>query len=141
MIDFTHMLFGLALAYLLDFPVVYGMVGAVFPDIDILFQYGFPFTHRGVVHTPAAVLFVMVVLALVTNRRSVAYGFGIGYLSHLFLDTFTYTGIRWLYPVTTQYSLELIAYDSMVANIGITVLSVAVMLGWHYQEAVTVWMR
>lgn len=141
MIDFTHMVFGLALGYVLRFPVVWAMLGSVAPDIDILFDYGFPFTHRGVLHTPLFVGFAMAALYLATRRTAVAAGAGLGLLSHLFLDTFTYSGIMWLYPVTTEYSLMLVGYDSLVVNYGAVALATLVAVGWRYQAEVVRWLR
>lgn len=142
MIDFVHMVFGLAVAYLFDFPVVWAMLGAVFPDIDILMDLGGVLSHRGVLHTPLAAGVTMAALYLVSDRETVAYGFGLGVLTHLFLDTFTFSGIMWLYPLNTvSYSLELVAYDSVLVNVGVVVFSTLIVLGYHYQAEVLRWIR
>ncbi len=133
MIGLTHLLFGLALVYVMGFPVVYGMVGAVLPDVDILSGAWFPFAHRGALHTPVAAVTLAAVLYLGTGRRDVAAATGLGVLSHLFLDTFTYSGVMWLYPRTSTYSLELIPYDSVLANLGIAAFAVLVAAGWTYR--------
>ncbi|MDY6768535.1 MAG: metal-dependent hydrolase [Candidatus Nanohaloarchaea archaeon] len=141
MIGFTHLVFALALTYLLQFPVVYGMVGGMLPDIDILMSYGFPFTHRGIMHTPLAAAVFAAALYLVSGRRSPAAALGTGYVAHLFLDTFTYSGIMWLYPVETELSFGFIGYDDVVVNLGIVALSLALAVGWAHRERVRRWMR
>lgn len=142
MIDFAHMVFGLALAYLLRFPVVWAMIGAVLPDVDILFEAAYPFVHRGIMHTPLAIGFFMVVLFLATARSAPAFALGLGMLTHLYLDTFTYSGIMWGYPLTdTAYTLELVGYDHAIMNIGIVALSAASVLGFRYWEEVRLWIR
>lgn len=132
------MLYGLALAYVLDLPVVWAMIGAVAPDGDILFA---ALTHRGVVHTPVAGAALTAALFLGSGKRAPAAAFGTGYLTHLFLDTFTYTGIMWLFPVATHYSLELARYDSLPVNGGIILLAALVPLADRYGAEVRRWLK
>ncbi len=140
MIGTTHLFFAFALAYLAGFPVVYGMVGGLLPDADLLLDAGYPLTHRGLVHTPLAAVVAAAILFLVTGRRGPAAGLATGYLSHLFLDTFTYSGIRWLYPVQdTPVSFAFVGYADVTANLGVMVLSVALSVGWRYRREVERW--
>ncbi len=141
MIAITHVLFGLAIAYVLRLPVAWAMIGAVLPDIDILIDASFPFVHRGIVHTPVAAGTAALVLGLATGDRDPAAALGTGYLSHLFLDTFTYSGIMWLYPVATHLSLELVGYDDVAVNLGIMVLAAAVPVLDRYGAEVAAWLR
>lgn len=139
MLGVTHLFVGLALAYLLDLPVVYGMVGAVLPDIDATFTFAEPFTHRGIVHTPIAAVALALALYLVLDRRPPALAFGTGYLSHLFLDTFTYSGIMWLFPLTTTYTLGATAADGFLANVGIALFAASATVTWHRREVIAGW--
>lgn len=141
MIGITHLLFAFALTYLLRFPVVYGMVGGVLPDADLLMDGDFPLTHRGIAHTPLAAVTVGVALFLITGRKGPAVAIAAGYLSHLFLDTFTYSGIHWLYPYGTAVSLEVVGYADVVANLGIMLLSLSLAATWNYRQEVMRWMR
>jgi len=101
------------------------VLGAVIPDIDILFKpYSdrypslYMFTHGGVTHSiPGAV--AMAPLALTASAVAIAWGafpipeqdfrwvlmggfFILGTFTHLFLDALAYPGIPLLYPVTPQ---------------------------------------
>ncbi|MDY6776544.1 MAG: metal-dependent hydrolase [Candidatus Nanohaloarchaea archaeon] len=140
MIGFTHLVFALALVHLSGFPVIYGAVAGIFPDIDILFNREFPISHRGILHTPLAAVFLSALLYLATGRRSHAYSFFTGYVSHLFLDTFTYSGIHWLYPVKGALSFEAVGYASIGANLGISALSLFLASGWSHRSEVRGWM-
>ncbi|MFB6294752.1 MAG: metal-dependent hydrolase [Candidatus Nanohaloarchaea archaeon] len=139
MIGPTHLLFAFALVYLLRLPVVYGMVGGVLPDVDIMLDAAFPFTHRGIVHTPVAAGTVSLAVFLASGRRDVAGSLFAGYLSHLFLDTFTYSGVHWFFPVRRTVSFELVGYADPVANLGIMALSIALVVGWQYRDRVGQW--
>jgi inner membrane protein len=78
-----------------------GLLFGVFPDGDFLFpaSLGFPFVHRGIVHTP---VFLLAVVALVyaLSRREVAVAAAVALTSHLLIDGLSPAGIMWLYPVT-----------------------------------------
>ncbi|MDY6765958.1 MAG: metal-dependent hydrolase [Candidatus Nanohaloarchaea archaeon] len=141
MIGTTHLLFAFALVYLLGLPVVYGMVGGVLPDIDLLMEAGFPFTHRGIVHTPIAASAVAAALFLATGKQRPPASLLIGYLSHLFLDTFTYSGVHWFYPVRSPISFELAGYADPATNLGIILFSLLLPAGWRYRHEVRRWLR
>lgn len=138
--DVTHLLFALALAYVLDLPVVYAMIGGLLPDADLLLVAWLPITHRGIMHTPFFTGFAAAALYLVSNRRAVAAALAVGMLSHLYLDTLTPLGVRWLYPVTMeQFTLDVVRATNPAANIAIGAFAVAVMLGWRYHPEVIRW--
>ncbi len=107
---FTHALVGFTLAYVYTRSnSVAGVVGAVLADIDLLFSpaWQFPLVHRGVTHTPIFAVFVVGVPLIVGRRYRSALGVGIGYLSHLVIDSLTQSGIMWLYPVvTTPFAVD-----------------------------------
>ena len=110
----THIVFSLLvyflLSYILDMPFwVMGFVllATVFVDIDIKNSkfgnhwYFRPLQwvtkHRGVLHS----LVFGLVLSLVIGGVNLWAGFGffVGYVSHLFLDCFTKSGIRLFWPL------------------------------------------
>ncbi|MFB6271103.1 MAG: metal-dependent hydrolase [Halobacterium sp.] len=104
----THALVGYTLGALaLDRPLA-GTVGALAADADFLFPdaLAWPFVHRGLTHSlPVAALAVAAALAV---DRRLGAAFGVGYASHLLIDTTTPTGVPWLYPLTdTSYYLDL----------------------------------
>lgn len=98
----THAAVGYALVRALtDADPRLGLLFGVFPDGDFLFpaSLGFPFVHRGIVHTP---VFLLVVVALVSalSRREVVVAASVALASHLLIDGLSPAGIMWLYPVT-----------------------------------------
>lgn len=110
----THIVFSLMiyflLSYILEMPFwVLGFVlfATVFVDIDIKnSKFGnhwyfrplqWTTKHRGVIHS----LFAAVLLSLVIGSFNLWAGFGffVGYLSHLFLDCWTKSGMRLFWPL------------------------------------------
>jgi inner membrane protein len=129
MLSPTHLIFALSLAYLTRFPRIPAAIGGVIPDLDYVMDSGFPFSHRGIVHTLAFMSLSMILIYLISRRTGLTLGFGLGFLSHLFLDNLTPTGIAWLYPILPAFfSLNLAYYDNPIANLGITALSLAFLL-------------
>jgi membrane-bound metal-dependent hydrolase YbcI (DUF457 family) len=134
MIGPTHFFFALSLAYVLRFPLLPAAIGGIIVDLDYFLDYGFPFMHRGIIHTPVILAVSVILIYLATKRTDVSLSFGLGFLSHLFLDVINPTGILLLYPVATFYSLNLAYYDSILANLGIIAWSCLfiLMLGSGY---------
>jgi membrane-bound metal-dependent hydrolase YbcI (DUF457 family) len=127
----THFFFALALGYVLKLPAKMIVVAGIFPDADVVFTSmgtGFPFIHRGFLHTPILLGIILIGMYLVTKRADICAGFGAGFLSHLFIDTFNPTGIMWLYPLTTFFTLDLATYSNAIANWGIVAWSIAFIL-------------
>lgn len=104
----THTAFGLFLGTLfyyfldLDFGfVLLSGFAAFLPDIDWRMQYswGFGNVHRKLLHN----VWFLCVLAVVTYvlfwRLILVLGVIIGFISHLLADSFTVTGVYWLYPI------------------------------------------
>lgn len=134
-------MFGFSLAYVSGLPVFFAMVGSVLPDTDILMDYRFPFQHRGILHTPVAAGFAALSYYLLTGRKIQSLSLFTGYLSHLFIDSFTYSGIMWLFPLETAFSFGLVSYDNQMANLGIVLLSIAVAAGWRHRAFLERWWR
>lgn len=100
----THGLVGYALVRgATDYPPAAGALGGVLPDVDLYLgpALGLPLLHRGAIHTPAALAVLIGVALLFGVPRRVPAAFGVGFLSHLAVDTFTSAGIMWLYPAST----------------------------------------
>lgn len=109
----THIMFSLMVYFLLNYflnmplwVLFFVLFSTVFVDIDIknskIGNYWCfrPFQwitkHRGILHS----LFAGLILSLVIGFMSLWAGFGffIGYLSHLFLDCLTKSGVRLFWP-------------------------------------------
>jgi membrane-bound metal-dependent hydrolase YbcI (DUF457 family) len=102
--------------------IPFAIIGSSFPDIDRSWPFSMILTHRGWVHSLfGAILFSFVILRLMLNLIGIGTSqeivwrgdlyflhvlnlnpyeivFFAGYLSHLFFDTFTPRGVRWLTP-------------------------------------------
>ena len=109
----THIVFSLAVYFLLSYFLVmtfwvlgFVLFSTAFVDIDIKNSrfgnrwYFRPLQwmtrHRGVLHSLVACVF----LSLVVGSFSLWAGFGffVGYISHLFLDCWTVSGIKLFWP-------------------------------------------
>lgn len=137
----THALVGYTLAAVVGRAPTGAVVGAVVPDVDLLFApaWSFPFVHRGLTHTPVfatAVVGAVVawrrqsVVTLPSDRvgRLSAVAVGLGYGSHLVLDSLTASGVPWLYPVsTTGYGVDA-GIHGIEYGVAIWVVAVAVLL-------------
>jgi len=114
----THILLGYFGSYVVSrkFNPWWGVLGGVIPDIDNLFrvfEWGFPWTHRGLTHTPFMALLVASGLIAIGYTRTEVGPLLIGWFLHLVVDTFTgyFRGVAWLYPFKTEdYSKDLIGY-------------------------------
>ncbi len=123
MIWITHVIFAALLVLLLKFPInlpwlaiPVAMMAALIPDIDhhnskITNKGGFItrlisnfFNTRGIVHSLiGALAFFTIAYTSTVNlglNPGYAYAFGIGYGSHLFLDSLNPMGVAWLRPFT-----------------------------------------
>ncbi len=135
----THLMFALALAYIFKLPRVPAAIGGLIPDLDIVLQYGFPFMHRGIVHTPFFLVVCVVFLYLIVESP-VTFAFGTGFLSHLLMDIITPSGIPMLYPLPVYYTLNLAAYNNIFANLGIIAFSLAAIMLYR-SERFQDWVR
>ncbi|MDS0300829.1 metal-dependent hydrolase [Halogeometricum sp. S1BR25-6] len=101
----THAAVGYALVVAFtDRPPRAGVVGAVLPDVDLLFPlaWAFPLNHRGLTHTLAFAAAVVALVAAARRPRWSAGAAALGLSSHLLVDSFTKSGVAWLYPLTTE---------------------------------------
>ncbi|RDI71433.1 metal-dependent hydrolase [Halopelagius longus] len=114
----THALVGYTLGTLaFDAPRA-GVLGGVVADVDLFFPlaWEFPLTHRGLTHTGLAVGAALAVAAVrsraaaggvgVDETQSVSsarrtMSVGVGYASHLLIDSTTPMGVPLFYPLST----------------------------------------
>lgn len=131
MTGFTHLTFSLMLFGSAN-PVDIFLVGAgsLFPDIDLInsgFQKnsknGVSFKHRGIMHTPFLALCIFLFYYMIF-RNYMIFPFIIGYLSHIFLDFLTVSGVPILYPISkNRFNLMRIKTGSSIdKNLGILFL-------------------
>jgi inner membrane protein len=126
----THILFALAIAYILRLPRIPAAVGGILADIDVILQYDFPLIHRGIMHTPFFVAVSIVFLYLILDKPT-TFAFGAGYLSHLLMDIITPVGILLLYPLPLYFTLNLAIYNNIFANLGIIAWSLIAIIIYH----------
>ncbi len=124
----THFMFALALAYILRLPRIPTAIAGIIPDLDFVLDYGFPFMHRGIIHTPLLMLTAMLAIYAVTKNKPLIAAFGVGFLGHLLTDIITPTGVMFFYPWPYFMSFNLAFYDSVFANLGIIAMSLSAIL-------------
>lgn len=120
----THAALGYTLARLFtSAPAGSGVLGAIAPDLDLGVLLGDPLglTHRGLLHAPIFVLTLAAAAALLARDRRVAAGVALGGGSHLVVDTFTETGVPWLFPWGVRYGIDAgihaLGYDAVVVAV------------------------
>lgn len=95
-------------------------VGSIYPDIDnpksmlgskikpISFLINKIFGHRNFIHSPFNLLLISILFSIlfITGGKQQfflpLFGFCLGFLLHLILDTVTVGGISWLYPFSKK---------------------------------------
>ena len=133
MLTLTHMLFGTAMAQVLKLPKWPAFIMGFLVDMDFLLGFlgiGFPFIHRGFVHTPIFIIAITLVWYFGRDKSQNALSAGAGGLGHLLLDFFTNQGIMLLYPLAAFFAVPLVDYANVAANAGICLLSAAVVLAY-----------
>lgn len=97
----THIAVGVAatlpLISLLSPLVLLGIIGSFAPDWDILLRI----KHRTITHSLLALSLSTLIIS--TFNYKIALVWGLNYLIHLILDSFTRTGVPWLYPFKKRY--------------------------------------
>lgn len=126
MIAITHILFGVALAKLLDLRVGTVMLIAVLPDIDKLFVFAYPLVRNGVTHSLLAAAVVSLTAFLASNSISTMKSCLTAYISHISIDLFCLNGLTAAYPLKKFYSLGIFAENSLIGNF--SVLSFSILL-------------
>jgi inner membrane protein len=101
----NHVIIGGIFGMLFNVPVVPSMIGAVLPDIDLKWSKmycgnGLFTSHRGITHHAIvgaigllSIFLIPIFIHLPTLYNDILKGFIVGYISHLFADTMTKSGI------------------------------------------------
>jgi len=129
------MFFAVALAYILKLPRIPALIGGFLLDLDVVFYLtglGFPFIHRGIVHTAIFIIIVSAITYIVFRKRDHTCSFALGAFSHLPLDIIT-GGVLLLYPLGIFFEYSLVSYNNLFANAGICLLSAAVFLLYYFR--------
>jgi membrane-bound metal-dependent hydrolase YbcI (DUF457 family) len=129
-ISLTHFVFGLSLAYIIDKRLVTASAFALVPDFDLSFDFLYPFTSEGIMHSLlAAIVFTFLVYVYSEDRISAESCF-IGYIvSGLGLDLITISGVPLFFPALGNYSLSLVSANSLAPNLAIIIISIVLMIG------------
>lgn len=130
----THMLVALALAYIFKLPKLPAFLAALALDLDIILNltgWGFPFIHRGIIHTPLFIIALTLIWYYKRDKSKNAVSVGVGGLSHIMLDLVTNQGIPLLFPLAAYIAIPVVGYANIVANAGIMALSLAI-IQMHY---------
>jgi len=127
-ISLTHFVFGLSLAYVLKKRLITASAFALVPDIDVSFDFLYPFTQGGIMHSlMAAGVFTFLVYVYTEDRVSAESCF-LGYAgSGLGLDLLIDSGVPLFFPAQGNYSLSLVATNSLAPNLAIIITSVGLM--------------
>lgn len=111
----THLAVGYALGHVLaavDGRVDprLGLVGAGVPDLDLALSLGWPLVHRGLLHTPLFGGGLLLAAYARWRSRAPVLALGVGFLSHLVIDSLTPKGIMWLFPHPASYAVPVGAH-------------------------------
>lgn len=101
----SHIVVGGVFGLLFNVPIIPSIIGAILPDIDLKWSRmyhgnGLFTSHRGITHHAIigvigliSVFLAPIFLHLPTLYSDILKGFVVGYISHLFADTMTKSGI------------------------------------------------
>lgn len=106
----THAIVGYALVWgFTETDPRLGAIMGVFPDVDFCFplEWGWPFVHRGITHTPLFALAIVLGVYTIRQERPVERAVGLAIGSHLMIDSLSPKGIDWLFPLKTAVSPNL----------------------------------
>lgn len=83
-----------------------GIVFGLAPDADFLFPaaWGWPFIHRGILHSPLFALSVVAGTYALCRNRAIALAAGLATGSHLVIDALSPMAIPWLFPLRATWS-------------------------------------
>lgn len=103
----THAVVGYALVRgFTDVDPRLGLCFGLVPDADFWFplDWGWPFVHRGITHTPLFALAIVAGSDAISRDRSIGLAVGLAIGSHLAIDSLSPMGIDWLFPLETSAS-------------------------------------
>lgn len=128
---FTHALFGMGISLFVmsrfgefdQLMIAYSLVFSIFPDLDLSMK------HRSALHNVFSALAITSIAAYLSNPLIFSWGLttmpwipfffssAIAYLSHIFLDLLTKSGVALFWPISEKmFRLTSIRYDNQAAN-------------------------
>lgn len=134
MISLTHFVFGLSLAYVLDKRLVTASAFALVPDLDVSFDFLYPFTSGGIMHSLLAAGVFTFLVYIYTEDRVSAESCFLGYAgAGLGLDLLTSSGVPLFFPFLGNFSLSITAIESLTPNLAIIIISIGLMFGKKHE--------
>lgn len=89
----SHKIIGITTAYMFGLPIIPAFIACTLPDIDTKWMKGNSLltAHRGITHH--VFLIVLLTVFAFVLRNTLFTSFALGYISHLFADMLTISGI------------------------------------------------
>lgn len=122
----THIVVALAvtLPLILEVPIAFwGLFSAVAPDL---------FKKKEITHSVLSLVFTTLFILLIDINIAIVWC--INYLLHIFLDSFTKDGVKFLYPSKRIYGVRVIEGkkkdDIFIGNCAMTVIFIILMVGY-----------
>jgi len=139
----SHIVIGIFSANLLGLPILPALFTSTLPDIDnkwnkyVKAGQGSLFnSHRGITHHAILGAFLLIMFAFsYTFGYSIIASLLIGYLSHLFVDTFTYAGIPY-WKNKDRFSFKLFATGSTQEYLFVGFIVISISLLMFYFEGI-----
>lgn len=129
MIALTHFVFGLSLAYVFNKRLITASAFSLAPDIDITFNFLYPFTASGIMHSLMASMVATFLVYIYTEDVESAKSCLLGYVaSGIGLDLLTKTGFPLLFPFSGDFGPSLFGSTALAPNLSILMLSIGLML-------------
>jgi membrane-bound metal-dependent hydrolase YbcI (DUF457 family) len=127
-ITLTHFVFGLSLAYILDKRLITTSAFALVPDFDLTFNFLYPFTQKGIMHSLlASGVFTFLVYVYTEDLESAKSCF-LGYAgAGLGLDLLTSSGVPIFFPLLKDISLSFANPTILAPNLAIIIFSLSLM--------------
>lgn len=103
----------LSMVLMIVFSAVMYLLGSLLPDIDHPYStlgkiVHIPIKHRTWTHA----VYAAVVFFLIGLKWRVFFWLGLGYFGHLFADSFSASGVNWLYPMKNKHHVMKLYYTS-----------------------------
>lgn len=134
MIDLTHFVFGLSLAYILDKRLITTSAFALVPNFDKSFNFLYPFTSNVIMHSLFMAGVFTFLVYLYTEDRGSAESCFLGYaVSGLGLDLLTSPSIPLFFPISKSFTIYSAPANSFVANLSVITISLGLIFLKKYE--------
>ena len=114
----SHLMIGVGCSLLFGVNVIPCVIGALLPDIDIIwgkyFKGNFWLSHRGITHHFSIPLALLVLSLVYSDFSFIFISLSLGYFSHLFADALTPTGIPFFFSYYPRFSLKIVKTGSLL---------------------------